>query len=562
MLLILARFLSVWAGTPFPIDLVTADSMSPTLMEGDIVAWTPTNIEDVEIGDVVVFKSYINWPGEKLVVHRVVDIKTDSHGRPILETKGDANEWIDQAGPHIPEPYIREDHLMGKTLSIGKQPLKIPFIGIIGLWINQGLESLSQPALSKGILSYVGIFAPLTISAVILVILIFIIPEKAETIKEKLRLLIFGPKHLNFKKTIVLFLVAYVLFLTVIHCFAYDSASASVGIERSSTDSTVDFGWIKRGETSFGKNLPLTNPSMTSVKGIAFGRGNISEYVVGETFELEPAEYTEISLKAHASNESQNGSYVGEIMIYSSSFWMLFPDDFIQGMLDWNAGATLYLLDILSALILTSITIFLLTSITFILENYKILAIDLSWSHASKPILKKGIVERTTLIKRKIKRAVAKHIGWVTKTDIAELDTEKNLQESFKKPIIASLVTIPILFLIADQISAMLIASIIAGIIAYFLTCKMRKKIIITAVLVVSIATTYMMINANIILVAKGYTMLELISLSLGAIGVYLLLFAILLIPLSLLSWSVTHIIRNLKEEKEPLLILEGRCDL
>ena len=208
------------------------------------------------------------------------------------------------------------------------------------------------------------------------------------------------------------------------------------------------------------------------------------------------------------------------------------------------------------------ITIFLLTSITFILENYKILAIDLSWSHASKPILKKGIVERTTLIKRKIKRAVAKHIGWVTKTDIAELDTEKNLQESFKKPIIASLVTIPILFLIADQISAMLIASIIAGIIAYFLTCKMRKKIIITAVLVVSIATTYMMINANIILVAKGYTMLELISLSLGAIGVYLLLFAILLIPLSLLSWSVTHIIRNLKEEKEPLLILEGRCDL
>lgn len=116
-------------------------------MEGDIVAWTPTKIDDIKVGDVVVFRSYIHWPDEKIVVHRVSKIDTDSKGNPILETKGDNNDWTDQAGPHIPEPYIREDHLMGKVLSIGQAPLKIPFIGYLGIWINQGLESLSQPLL-------------------------------------------------------------------------------------------------------------------------------------------------------------------------------------------------------------------------------------------------------------------------------------------------------------------------------------------------------------------------------------------------------------------------------
>jgi len=226
-------------------------------MEGDIVAWTPTKIDDVKVGDVVVFKSYVHWPDEKIVVHRVSDIKTDSKGNPILETKGDKNDWTDQAGPHIPEPYIREDHLMGKVLSIGQQPLKIPFIGYLGIWINQGLESLSQPTASKGALNYVGIFAPLTISIVILVILIFILPEKARTIKEKIRLNIFGIKPLNLKKTIITFLIAYVVFLTVIHCFAYDSISASVGIDASSPGSNMDFGKIKPGHESYAKDLPI-----------------------------------------------------------------------------------------------------------------------------------------------------------------------------------------------------------------------------------------------------------------------------------------------------------------
>jgi len=75
LLLIATRFLSVMSGTAFPIDIVSAGSMSPSLMEGDLVAWIPSDIDDVEVGDVIVFKSWISWPGDKLIVHRVVEIK-------------------------------------------------------------------------------------------------------------------------------------------------------------------------------------------------------------------------------------------------------------------------------------------------------------------------------------------------------------------------------------------------------------------------------------------------------------------------------------------------------
>ena len=73
---------------------------------------------------------------------------------------------------------------------------------------------------------------------------------------------------------------------------------------------------------------------------------------------------------------------------------------------------------------------------------------------------------------------------------------------------------------------------------------------------------SYMMIQTNITVISKQHTMMELMTLILGAFSIYLLLFAILLIPLSLIAWFLIRIIRNVKERKDPLLSLEGRCDL
>ena len=562
LFLITARFLSVWSGTPFPVDLVTSDSMNPSLMKGDVVAWTPTKMEDIKVGDVVVFKSYIRWPDEKLLIHRVTDIKKDSQGNLLLETKGDANDWTDQAGPHIPEPYIREDHLMGKAISIGQQPLKIPFVGYIGIWITEGIESLAQPASSKESFSYIGIFTPLTISVVILVILIFVIPEKAKTIKQEIRQYIFGPKQIGLKKTIIFFLIAYIVSFTMIHCFAFDSTTASVGIGDKSPSSETNFDRLTQGTESLPTELPIFNPSVTTVKGVIFGRGEVYEYVSRKVFELPSEGSKTVFLTASAANKTQNGSYSGEIMVYSSPFWILFPDDFMQNLCNWNAEATVFCLDFLSAAILTTITAVLLVSITLISKMYSILSIDLSWQHATRLIIKIHIIDKMSERKRNIKKSLGKKIGWISKTDLGEIDMEEDPTKSFVKPVLASLIIIPILFFINDQVIAMVLAVIITGVIAYFISCKIRRKIILTAVLTISIAITHMIVQSNLIIIEKNQELMETFSFSLGTIGIYLLILGLLLVPLSLISWFIVRQIRNLKERKEPLLILEGRCDL
>ena len=536
--------------------------MSPALMEGDIVAWTPTDIKDVRVGDVIVFKSEIHWPDEKILVHRVSNIGTTRSGRILLETKGDNNEWTDQAGPHIPEPHIRESNLIGKVLSVGQQPLKIPFIGYLGVWINQGLNLISQPSSSKEPASYAGIFAPLTISIVILVVLLFMIPEKATTIKEKIHLNIFGRKPLKIKRTLISFLIAYIVFLSVIHVFAYDSTTGSVGINEASPSSGLNFGRINPGSESISRSLPLINPSTMPIKGVIYSKGELGNYVSGQVFILERGEEKSATVKATAPNGSISGAYSGDVMIYSSPFWLIFPDEFIQGILSWNAEATVFILDFLSALILTTITMFMLISITFVGDQISNWRIDKSWRYPSRLIVKGKTVKKVASAKSKVKNTVGRGIGSIINIDLTENKFKEKISEYAKKPVIASLVIMPIIFILEDKVLAMLIAVLIAGALAYFISCKIRNKIILTTLIVMLLAVAHMMITSNMIIISQKHTMLETLALSVGAFGIYLLLLVALLVPFALISWGLTRFIRNLKERKDPLLSLEGSCDL
>ena len=537
--------------------------MQPTLFEGDVVAWTPAKIDDLEIGDVIVFKSYINWPDEKIVVHRISDIKQSTSGKKLLETKGDKNEWTDQAGPHIPEPYIREDHVMGKVISAGQVPLKVPFVGLLGLWINQGLEALSQPTSAKESINYAGVFAPLMISAVILVILIFIIPERAKTFKEKIRLYIFGSKPLNIKKTAITFLVAYILFFSAIHVFAFDSQSASLGIDaESKKDVAINFGRIRTGSESFPKDLQIINPSTMPVKGIVFGKGEINNYISNKVFNLSRGKSSSTVLKASAPNGTINGTYSGDIMVYSSPFWLLFPDSFIQILLDWNAEATVFILDLLSAIILTAFTLLLLIGITFISEKIAMFTIDRSWSHPSRLIIKKNYTKKLSNFKIRVRKAASKSMGWILDIKYSKSEGKETFFTNYAKPFIASLVLIPFLVFINDPILAMIISVIFGGVIAYFISCKLRKKIVLTTLIIMTITAIHMMVQSNLIILEQQSDIIEILSLSVGAIGVYILMITLLLIPFAAFSWAIARFIRNVKEQKDPLLSLEGRCDL
>lgn len=522
-------------------------------MQGDLIAWTPTPIEEVKVGDVVVFKSWLSWPDQKLIVHRVVEVRS-TFGRPALVTKGDNNNFTDQAGPHIPEPYIIEKNFIGRALSIGDQPVKIPFIGLIGIWINEGFRLLSQPSAAKGTPTSIGVFTPLIISVILLVTSLFILPERAKTIREKIRLNIFGFQSLNIKSTFLFFLSIFIIFFMVIHLFAYDSVNATLGVGEFPEKSSFELGSLRPGQTSFPRQMPVNNPSILPVKGVLFGTGQLSSFINHDIFTIESGKAITMNVTATAPNATTNGTFAGDIMIYSSPIWLLIPDPAMRTLLDWNAQATIYLLDILAASLLTVLTVALILLSAYLGNKYQLMEINLCWHFAPRVYLKKGIGQRLRTGKHALKRCVVQRLGWLSGTNLAAVNR--------KSIVVGSLVIIPLLFLLNSELLAMVIASIVAGVVAYSLSCKQRSKIVLASVVTMIIAIIFLSIKTNYLVLMRDKPLLESLGLGIGAVGIYLLALACFLIPLSFLSWLLTNKLRNIKEQKDPLLVLEGRCDL
>jgi len=90
--------------------------------KGDIMILYGKDAKDVEIGDVMVFRS--NRPDP--IIHRVVE-KWDMEGEYYFRTKGDHNtDSIKSAS--LDETEINEDRLLGKAV------IRVPLLGYIKIW--------------------------------------------------------------------------------------------------------------------------------------------------------------------------------------------------------------------------------------------------------------------------------------------------------------------------------------------------------------------------------------------------------------------------------------------
>ncbi len=107
-------------------NVVVSGSMEPVMYRGDIVV-VDQNPSSVQVGDIVVYKA--TWVNED-VIHRVKEIYKTSNGSTYLITKGDNNPVAD------PYPVQYPDQVVSKVVSINNQPLIIPKIGYITLWIR------------------------------------------------------------------------------------------------------------------------------------------------------------------------------------------------------------------------------------------------------------------------------------------------------------------------------------------------------------------------------------------------------------------------------------------
>jgi signal peptidase I len=107
-------------------NVVVSGSMEPVMYRGDIVV-VDQNPTSVQVGDIVVY--HATWFPEP-VIHRVKEIYKTSNGSTYLVTKGDNNPTSD------PYPVQFPDQVISKVVDIGNQPLIIPKIGYITLWIR------------------------------------------------------------------------------------------------------------------------------------------------------------------------------------------------------------------------------------------------------------------------------------------------------------------------------------------------------------------------------------------------------------------------------------------
>ena len=88
---------------------VVTPSMEPNLMVGEIILTDDVPIEEIQLQDIISFRSISADTFGTIITHRVIDIERDENGQKRFLTKGDANLSIDGK-------YVTEDNYVGKVV--------------------------------------------------------------------------------------------------------------------------------------------------------------------------------------------------------------------------------------------------------------------------------------------------------------------------------------------------------------------------------------------------------------------------------------------------------------
>lgn len=94
----------------YPIVYVVSGSMEPAIMTGDcVIAQDNVTVDDCEVGDVVVYRSYDG----KRIVHRVIDKQQFDDSSSFLVVKGDAN-------PRPDAEVVTDTNILWKVIYVPK----------------------------------------------------------------------------------------------------------------------------------------------------------------------------------------------------------------------------------------------------------------------------------------------------------------------------------------------------------------------------------------------------------------------------------------------------------
>ena len=335
VIIIVAKFSTIFTSVSFPLSTIVSDSMEPALHKGDIVPWIPCDIKDVKKGDIIVYKSMAYWNGKRYIVHRVDSIIM-RNGKKLLITKGDANNYTDQAGPHVPEPPVNNEMLEGKLIMFGEKPIKLPYMGYPWLIASKFSRKMVAPIKWRSPQpgAHFMIFTPfLFFFSIFLTLIVLWIPN-GKSINEKLHELIFGEARLPASRIILYTMAMFIPFLLFTSFFSFDHASLSES-----------------------KETFVFNPSMIKVRAIAFFSDGNS--INKKIFDIDSGEGETIKI---------NGT--GEIYVYSSPFWLFIPKGVMQFFYGINPKLCIITASLLSSFLLSFIASLLLIITSTLYDSY------------------------------------------------------------------------------------------------------------------------------------------------------------------------------------------------
>lgn len=116
------------------LNVVVSGSMEPVFYRGDVVIIEKTNFlglqefnpNNLKVGDIIIYQA--TWFPEP-VIHRIIAKSTNPNGKTYYITKGDNNA--------APDPVaVYPEQVLSKVVSLSNNPLVIPKIGYLTIWIR------------------------------------------------------------------------------------------------------------------------------------------------------------------------------------------------------------------------------------------------------------------------------------------------------------------------------------------------------------------------------------------------------------------------------------------
>ena len=107
--------------TEYPVASITSGSMWPALKKGDLVLIKGVDKQELEVGDIIVYKNKKGF-----TIHRITELNEET-----LKTRGDAN--------NVSDSPVKYEEVVGKTVNVFEKPLRIPKLGSVTIWA-EGLK--------------------------------------------------------------------------------------------------------------------------------------------------------------------------------------------------------------------------------------------------------------------------------------------------------------------------------------------------------------------------------------------------------------------------------------